>query len=91
MGHRIKVETQGSVGAKNMLTDDEIRAADAVVIAADTYVDALALRRQAAVPDRRPRRPCTTASAVINQALAAAAPRPTRRGAAATSPPTPRR
>jgi len=39
LGHKIKVETQGSVGAKNFLTDDEIRAADAVIIAADTFVD----------------------------------------------------
>lgn len=38
-GHQIKVETQGSVGAKNTLTDDEIAAADVVIIAADTHVD----------------------------------------------------
>ncbi|HEX6910702.1 MAG TPA: PTS fructose-like transporter subunit IIB, partial [Longimicrobium sp.] len=39
MGHAIKVETQGSVGARNPLTPDDIAAADAVVIAADTRVD----------------------------------------------------
>ncbi|MGC3988165.1 MAG: PTS fructose-like transporter subunit IIB [Chthoniobacteraceae bacterium] len=39
LGHTIKVETQGSVGAKNQLTAEEIAAADAVVIAADTKVD----------------------------------------------------
>ncbi|HSK78683.1 MAG TPA: PTS fructose-like transporter subunit IIB [Thermoanaerobaculia bacterium] len=39
LGHEIKVETQGSVGAKNQLTDEEIDRADAVVIAADAYVD----------------------------------------------------
>ena len=39
MGHDIKVETQGSVGARNQLTADDIAAADAVVIAADTQVD----------------------------------------------------
>ncbi len=39
LGHTIKVETQGSVGAKNQLTADDIAAADAVVIAADTKVD----------------------------------------------------
>src|SRR5829696_3528204 len=33
LGHEIKVETQGSVGAKNRLTDEEIERADAVVIA----------------------------------------------------------
>jgi fructose PTS system EIIBC or EIIC component len=39
MGHWIKVETQGSVGAKNVLTEDDVAAADAVVVAADTKVD----------------------------------------------------
>lgn len=34
LGHTIKVETQGSVGAKNQLTAEDIAAADAVVIAA---------------------------------------------------------
>lgn len=39
LGHEIKVETQGSVGAKNQLTDEDIARADAVAIAADTHVD----------------------------------------------------
>ncbi|MBV8330307.1 MAG: PTS transporter subunit EIIC [Verrucomicrobia bacterium] len=39
LGHSIKVETQGSVGAKDQLTPEEIAAADAVIIAADTKVD----------------------------------------------------
>src|SRR5271157_260616 len=39
LGHTIKVETQGSVGAKNQLTPEDIAAADAVIIAADTKVD----------------------------------------------------
>jgi fructose PTS system EIIBC or EIIC component len=38
-GDQIRVETQGSVGAKSQLTDEEIAAADLVVIAADTHVD----------------------------------------------------
>ncbi len=38
-GHEISVETQGSVGAKNQLTDEDIAAADVVIIAADTHVD----------------------------------------------------
>jgi PTS system fructose-specific IIC component len=38
-GYEIKVETQGSVGAKNTLTDEEIAAADVVIIGADTHVD----------------------------------------------------
>ena len=39
LGHSIKVETQGSVGSQNTLTQEDIAAADAVVIAADTKVD----------------------------------------------------
>lgn len=39
LGHEIKVETQGSVGAKNVLTPEEIGQADAVIVAADAYVD----------------------------------------------------
>jgi PTS system fructose-specific IIC component len=37
-GYTLKVETQGSVGAKNLLTAEEIAAADAVIIGADTHV-----------------------------------------------------
>ncbi len=39
LGYEVKIETQGSVGAKNVLTDEEIARADAVVIAADAFVD----------------------------------------------------
>ncbi len=39
LGHEIHVETQGSVGAGNVLTPEQIAAADVVVIAADTKVD----------------------------------------------------
>jgi PTS system fructose-specific IIC component len=39
LGHEIKVETQGSVGAQNTLTAEEIARADLVIIAADTQVD----------------------------------------------------
>ena len=39
LGHSIKVETQGSVGAQNTLTAEDIAAADLVLIAADTQVD----------------------------------------------------
>jgi PTS system fructose-specific IIC component len=39
LGHTIKVETQGSVGAQNTLTDDDIAAADIVLIAADTTIN----------------------------------------------------
>jgi PTS system fructose-specific IIB component len=38
MGHDIRVEIQGSMGAENELTSEEIAAADAVIIAADISV-----------------------------------------------------
>ncbi len=38
LGHAVKVETRGSGGAKNTLTDDEIAKADGIIVAADTKV-----------------------------------------------------
>ena len=38
MGCLVKVETRGSGGAKNVLTDEEIEAADGIIVAADTNV-----------------------------------------------------
>ncbi|REC95503.1 PTS fructose-like transporter subunit IIB [Kushneria indalinina] len=39
LGHQIKVETQGSVGAQNQLTEEEIKEADIVLLACDIEVD----------------------------------------------------
>jgi len=39
LGFEAKVETQGSVGSQNTLTEADVRAADVVIIAADTKVD----------------------------------------------------
>ncbi|WP_425282212.1 fructose-specific PTS transporter subunit EIIC [Streptomyces platensis] len=39
LGHEIKVETQGSIGAENLLSDNDVRDADAIIIAADKDVD----------------------------------------------------
>ncbi|ALS94554.1 PTS fructose transporter subunit IIBC [Xanthomonas oryzae] len=39
LGYQMRVETQGSMGAQDALTDDEIRNADVVIIAADREVD----------------------------------------------------
>ncbi len=38
LGHTMKVETMGSVGVENGLTDEDIRQADVVIIAADAKV-----------------------------------------------------
>ncbi|WP_425472063.1 fructose-specific PTS transporter subunit EIIC [Streptomyces piniterrae] len=39
LGHEIKVETQGSIGAENVLSDNDVKDADGVIIAADKDVD----------------------------------------------------
>ena len=82
-GIAIKVETQGSIGAENRITDDEAAQADAVIIAADTNV----------AEDRFAGKPivhASTGDAIRNAAgliaqaaqLASAAPVPTSAGSA---------
>jgi PTS system fructose-specific IIC component len=39
LGHEIKVETQGSIGAENVITKQDITEATGIIIAADTNVD----------------------------------------------------
>ncbi|MEC0329536.1 fructose-specific PTS transporter subunit EIIC [Paenibacillus macerans] len=39
LGIDMKVETQGSIGVENQFTEEEIRQADGIIIAADKYVD----------------------------------------------------
>ncbi|UQA97962.1 fructose-specific PTS transporter subunit EIIC [Streptomyces halobius] len=39
LGHEIKVETQGSIGAENILSDNDVKDADGIIIAADKDVD----------------------------------------------------
>ncbi|MFH8574130.1 fructose-specific PTS transporter subunit EIIC [Streptomyces sp. NPDC017993] len=39
LGHEIKVETQGSIGAENLLSDNDVKHADGIIIAADKDVD----------------------------------------------------
>lgn len=73
LGHEIKVETQGSVGAKNQLTDEEIDRADAVVIAADTHVD-LARFSGKPVYETSTKQAIHNGSDVITTALNTAAP-----------------
>ena len=38
-GYNLKVETQGSIGAENVLTEKDIEEADLVIIAADINID----------------------------------------------------
>lgn len=69
LGHEIKVETQGSVGAKNQLTSEDIAQADAVVIAADTYVD-LSRFTGKRVYETSTKQALKSGKTVINDALA---------------------
>ncbi|MFI8995945.1 fructose-specific PTS transporter subunit EIIC [Streptomyces sp. NPDC053542] len=39
LGHEMKVETQGSIGAENVPSDNDVRRADGIIIAADKDVD----------------------------------------------------
>lgn len=39
MGYQIKVETNGAIGAENVLTDEDIKNADLVIIASDIKID----------------------------------------------------
>ncbi|MFH9423867.1 fructose-specific PTS transporter subunit EIIC [Streptomyces sp. NPDC017529] len=39
LGHVMKVETQGSIGAENVLSDNDVREADGIIVAADKDVD----------------------------------------------------
>lgn len=39
LGVDMKVETQGSIGAENVLSDNDVREADGIIIAADKEVD----------------------------------------------------
>lgn len=39
LGHEVKIETQGSIGVENKLTDNDIKLADVVLIATDINVD----------------------------------------------------
>ena len=39
MGHEIKVETQGAMGIENELSDADVRAAEAVIIASDIEIE----------------------------------------------------
>lgn len=73
MGYEIKVETQGSVGAENVIDEKDLREADAVIIAADTNVDKTRFENlpMVVVPVKDA---IKDAKGLINKALAAKAP-----------------
>ena len=73
MGHEMKVETQGSVGAKNQLSDEDIDQADAIIIGADTHVD-LARFAGKRVLETSVGRALKESRAVIEEALAMPVP-----------------
>jgi fructose PTS system EIIBC or EIIC component len=75
LGHTIKVETQGSVGAQNTLTEADVRNADLVIIAADAKVD---LSRFTSKPlyETSTKAAIHDGQAVVKDALATATSRP---------------
>ena len=75
LGHTIKVETQGSVGAQNTLTEADVRAADVVIIAADTAVEMSRFTGKA-VYETSTNAAIKDGQAVVKAALAQAAARP---------------
>ena len=86
LGYEIKVETQGSVGAKNALTVEDIAAADVVIIGADTHVDQARFAGKA-VYETSVGRALKESAKVIDEALALPPPAASAQGAAkATAP-----
>ncbi len=75
LGHNIKVETQGSVGTQNTLTETDIQKADVVIIAADTKVD-LSRFTGKAVYETSTNAAIKDGQAVVKDALAYAEARP---------------
>jgi len=75
LGHTIKVETQGSVGAQNTLTEADVRAADLVIIAADTKVD-LSRFTGKTIYETSTNAAIKDGQAVVKEALAEAAAQP---------------
>ncbi|WP_031540048.1 MULTISPECIES: PTS fructose transporter subunit IIB [unclassified Bacillus (in: firmicutes)] len=39
LNHEVKIETQGNVGAENVLTEEDIKRADIVIIASDININ----------------------------------------------------
>src|SRR6266480_6180873 len=85
LGHTIKVETQGSVGSQNTLTDADIAAADQVIIAADTKVD-LSRFKGKPVYETSTNAAINDAQGVVKAALSQAAAAPAPASAAKTGP-----
>src|SRR6266480_29457 len=75
LGHSIKVETQGSVGAQNTLTPEEIAAANVVIIAADAKVD-LSRFKGKPIYETSTNAAISDGKGVVNSALAQAASSP---------------
>ena len=92
LGHEVRVETQGSVGAREPLTAPEIAAADIVLIAADKGVDrarfagkrVYAASTKAAIRDGRGLIATALAEARMQPADGAASDAPARPAAAET-------
>ncbi len=67
-GFKVKVETQGSIGAENVLTEQDIAAADVVIIASDVEID-LARFFGKRIYKTRPKVVIKDAKALVDMAL----------------------
>ena len=76
VGIDMKVETQGSIGAENVLSDNDVSDADGIIIAADKDVDRSRFVGQAGA--RRRRRGGHPPSGAADRAVCRSAPRRTR-------------
>jgi fructose-specific PTS system IIB-like component len=69
LGHKIKVETQGSIGIENKITQKEIDEADVVIFAADVAVKEESRFKDKPIYKVEAQKAIKNAKAVIEEAL----------------------
>ncbi|MFV9568556.1 PTS fructose transporter subunit IIB [Thermoanaerobacter mathranii] len=69
LGHKIKVETQGSIGIENKITQKEIDEADVVIFAADVAVKEESRFKNKPIYKVEAQKAIKNAKAIIEEAL----------------------
>ncbi|MGH2331714.1 MULTISPECIES: PTS fructose transporter subunit IIB [Thermoanaerobacter] len=69
LGHKIKVETQGSIGIENKITQKEIDEADVVIFAADVAVKEESRFKDKPIYKVEAQKAIKNAKAIIEEAL----------------------
>lgn len=69
LGHKIKVETQGSIGIENKITQKEVDEADLVIFAADVAVKEESRFKDKPIYKVEAQKAIKNAKAVIEEAL----------------------